>query len=861
MDQWNRLARAVFGLDAGSDRGAQVDPKRSRDAIDMARRLRAEAMLAESLALGESLEQAVYRSVDALAAFKDAPPAWSLAEGVGRLPDGKVASVVGHAVLLHRRRQLDRIWPRIRHLDDATLAAHIPVEAVDAALSTGVAADRQRAIAIGTPTAAMDADVLVELAGRFMAVDERAAATALVEEVRRRPSIDLDRPHRLARSRIESWLERPARRIPAGSVPVAVLDHRSPDPAHAAPDQDDHIETLALLGNLARLTEVAFSGDDGLGELMAELGARVHPDQRVTSVGGSVHLVPVDRDASSASDVPPGTWLIAHGWHMESLFGLRTDFPYHPNIRPIFLSFHLHHLEMLTDEARVYLRRFGPVGCRDWNTVDLLLSAGVDAFFSGCLTTTLDAMFPARQTAYRGGGPTGVVDLPASAAGRTDGSISLLRHEDGRADGDGDDVSMARGALDAAARLAEYQRELDRVVTRHLREYLALTTLGIPVDFRPESPGDIEFGGLTGLRPGDARIAEMREGIRDLLAGMFETILAGTDEAGVYERWRELTRDRVAAARARFEAPAVDVPTTIDVPAAVEASMTGSQRFGPHEAVDRAVVADIVLAFDQNLLDPAAVLIESLVEHASGPLRLWVLGRGLPDAYPAWLAGAFPALPITVIPCDRITFGANGRPARIPPRITISTMDRLLVPEMLTDIDRVVYLDIDTIVFDDVRRLATMDLDGHPVAARHSTVSEASEWQRAGRRLSADTATELRRVMARRHAYGHPALNAGVLVFDLARMRRDGFSRMALGWVEQYGLNDQDSVLAYVGPERAVIESRWNALPSLEDVADPWLIHWASLGKPWESPLTFEQDRWQAYAERLHARAGRPPAS
>ena len=311
---------------------------------------------------------------------------------------------------------------------------------------------------------------------------------------------------------------------------------------------------------------------------------------------------------------------------------------------------------------------------------------------------------------------------------------------------------MARGALDAAARLAEYQRELDRVVTRHLREYLALTTLGIPVDFRPESPGDIEFGGLTGLRAGDARIAEMRDGIRDLLAGVFETILAGTDEAGVYERWRELTRDRVAAARARFEAPAVDVPTTIDVPAAVEASMAGSQRFGPHEAVDRAVVADIVLAFDQNLLDPAAVLIESLVEHASGPLRLWVLGRGLPDAYPAWLAGAFPALPITVIPCDRITFGANGRPARIPPRITISTMDRLLVPEMLTDIDRVVYLDIDTIVFDDVRRLATMDLGGHPVAARHSTVSEASEWQRAGRRLSADTATELRRVMARRHA-------------------------------------------------------------------------------------------------------------
>ncbi len=168
VDQWTRLARAVFGLDTGPAHGAQVDAKRSREAVETARRQRAEAVLAESLALGESLERAVYRSVDALAVFKEAPAAWSLAEGVGRRPEGAIASIVGHAVLLHRRRQYDRIWPRIRDLDDATLAAWLPVEAVDAALSTGTAADRQRAIAIGTPTPAMDAGVLVDLAGRFL---------------------------------------------------------------------------------------------------------------------------------------------------------------------------------------------------------------------------------------------------------------------------------------------------------------------------------------------------------------------------------------------------------------------------------------------------------------------------------------------------------------------------------------------------------------------------------------------------------------------------------------------------------------------------------------------------------------------
>ena len=107
-------------------------------------------------------------------------------------------------------------------------------------------------------------------------------------------------------------------------------------------------------------------------------------------------------------------------------------------------------------------------------------------------------------------------------------------------------------------------------------------------------------------------------------------MLAGAEEREVYDLWRDLTRDRVAEAKARFEAPVVDPPTTIDVAAAVATAKAGSRRFGPHDTVDPASVTDIVLCFDQNLTSQAPVLIESMVANASGPLRLWVLGRGLP---------------------------------------------------------------------------------------------------------------------------------------------------------------------------------------------------------------------------------------
>ena len=164
-----------------------------------------------------------------------------------------------------------------------------------------------------------------------------------------------------------------------------------------------------------------------------------------------------------------------------------------------------------------------------------------------------------------------------------------------------------------------------------------------------------------------------------------------------------------------------------------------------------------------------------MLANASGPLRLWVLGRGLGRRYPDWLAAAFPSLPITYLPCDQISYGADGRPRRSPKRITISTMDRLLLPLMLDDVDRVVYLDVDTVMLDDVCRSP-----GPTSAAGRSP--RATQRQRGQRMATRRTpapgadghrpAPTLRAPIRLRGA----ALNAGVLVMDLARMRRDGFT-------------------------------------------------------------------------------------
>jgi hypothetical protein len=341
---WSRLAEAVLGAGQGEPPHVPPDNAVVKDATRIVDRYRAEATLTDALAGGATLEGAACQAAAALAStqdWRDLNTGWALAEGLGRLPGGGLASTLGHSVLLHRRRHFDRVWSRIRELSHEVLREYIPVEAVDAALAAGTSTSREVAFAIGTPDASIAPDVLVDLAGRFLAFGERERARALIAELERRPSADLDQRRRYARTLIEGWLDAEPPDVPSGSVPFAVLDYQTPDHVLTSGNLGDYVQSLAMLGNLVRLSDVTFSGEAGLGELATELKETVRSDVRLTGVSGAVHLISVDREFSSATEVPVDTWMFAFGWHMHPLYDLRYDFPYHPNIRPLFISFHV----------------------------------------------------------------------------------------------------------------------------------------------------------------------------------------------------------------------------------------------------------------------------------------------------------------------------------------------------------------------------------------------------------------------------------------------------------------------------------------------------------------------------------------
>jgi polysaccharide pyruvyl transferase WcaK-like protein len=96
----------------------------------------------------------------------------------------------------------------------------------------------------------------------------------------------------------------------------------------------------------------------------------------------------IDREALHTYTGEP-VCLIMNGWFMENA----DNWPPATNIKPLFVSFHINPTvakKMTSPQSIAYFKQHQPIGCRDLFTQQLLEEKGVEAYFSGCLTLTLN---------------------------------------------------------------------------------------------------------------------------------------------------------------------------------------------------------------------------------------------------------------------------------------------------------------------------------------------------------------------------------------------------------------------------------------------------------------------------------------
>lgn len=201
----------------------------------------------------------------------------------------------------------------------------------------------------------------------------------------------------------------------------------------------------------------------------------------------------------------------------------------------------------------------------------------------------------------------------------------------------------------------------------------------------------------------------------------------------------------------------------------------------------------------------------------------------------------------------------DRRVARLPDAgyFTRAMWYRILLPELLPDVGRVLYLDVDTLVLGELPALWDVDLEDHQVGA---VTNVFEPW---GERWPADLG------LPGPESY----FNSGVLLMNLEAMRRVRATELLEAYATEHAERlfwpDQDALNVVLGEDRLALHPRWNTMNNVltsaraveifgEDAVraareQPGIRHFEgpSVNKPWHHACRLpHRDRYFDYRRR-----------
>lgn len=230
----------------------------------------------------------------------------------------------------------------------------------------------------------------------------------------------------------------------------------------------------------------------------------------------------------------------------------------------------------------------------------------------------------------------------------------------------------------------------------------------------------------------------------------------------------------------------------------------------------------IVLSSDRATIQYARAPIASLLHH-HGDSRFVILTRHCSDSDIEALdlpsSTHLTHLPLSSTPIT----------AKLAPWVSPSSMDRLMLPDLLPREDRCLYLDIDTCVTAPLTDLFLTPTGPKGIAARSSTRKQF---------LTTDSYARLTGVTLPANLPSHTNFNAGVLLLSLETLRQNNFTTQTLSIVERSRCNDQIAIASYAESLHTPLPPRFNHWPNHETLPDPAIIHFVGPHKPWTAPRT-----------------------
>ena len=194
----------------------------------------------------------------------------------------------------------------------------------------------------------------------------------------------------------------------------------------------------------------------------------------------------------------------------------------------------------------------------------------------------------------------------------------------------------------------------------------------------------------------------------------------------------------------------------------------------------------------------------------------------------------------------------------------LETYFRLLMPQILADYDKAVYIDSDLVVNADIAELYATDVDGYLLAAaKDADTAGLYNGFEPNKKKYMDTILKIKKP--------YEYFQAGVIVFNLAEFRKTYTTAEMLKFAASYEweLLDQD-VLNYLAQGRVkFVDMAWNVMVDwrgirlsqiialapkylhdehMEARNNPKIIHYAGPDKPWHQPWSDMAEEFWKYS-------------
>lgn len=258
---------------------------------------------------------------------------------------------------------------------------------------------------------------------------------------------------------------------------------------------------------------------------------------------------------------------------------------------------------------------------------------------------------------------------------------------------------------------------------------------------------------------------------------------------------------------------------------------------------------------------PFRVAVQSFLDkHENDTATKWhVIGAGLPAAMCRAIENQAAGSALEFCWYDLSENSLQGLPVR--GHFVPHVYARILAPRLLPkEVDRYLYLDGDLLLLDDIQALWNTDLQGAVIGAV-TDMAVPLVSSPMGLRLFRELGFKTQ----------DPYFNAGVMVVDVAAWRQHETGQRALDYLHRHSkavnLLDQDALNAVLRGLWKPLDLRWNLISGLAGrpffmaenfdgeeyrhaLADPGIIHFAGLLKPWIHPRI--ASRWsEAYLDTL----------